>query len=354
MSAPTTPRAPKVNALGLEKTAYQGGKTTLCQGCGHNSISAKIIDACWELGLDQRYIAKLSGIGCSSKTPAYFLGMSHAFNTVHGRMPSVATGASLANRNLTIVGVSGDGDTGSIGFGQFKHMLRRNVPMVYIIENNGVYGLTKGQFSATADEDQKQKYYGVNEFPPIDLCLEAIISDCTFVARTFSGDQQQSRELLKAALNHKGTAVLDIISPCVTFNDTPESTKGYEFGRKNNHELQEIEFVPVGVVPPRTEINIPEYGAGEVVTVTMHNGSQIVLKKVDAGHNPNDKMSAIKLLSEAKDAQRFVTGLLYIAPEARPTLAELERLTSTPLAMLGEDAIRPNRDSLAKIMADLG
>lgn len=261
----------KTNAIGLEKTAYKGGESTLCNGCGHDSISAKIIDACWELGLDQRYIFKLSGIGCSSKTPAYFLGMSHAFNTVHGRMPSVMTGATLANHKMIGVGVSGDGDTGSIGLGQFKHMLRRNVPAVYIIENNGVYGLTKGQFSATADENQKQKYYGVNYFPPIDLCLEAIVADCTFVARSFSGDPHQARELIKAALSHKGMALVDIISPCVTFNDTPESTKSYAYGKANNNELHQIEHIPPGLVIQREEITIPEYPEGGTMEVTMHD-----------------------------------------------------------------------------------
>jgi 2-oxoglutarate ferredoxin oxidoreductase subunit beta len=348
-----TTRAPKVNTLGLEKTAYKGGESTLCNGCGHDSISAKIIDACWELGLDQQHIVKFSGIGCSSKTPAYFLGLSHAFNTVHGRMPSVATGATLANHHLIAIGVSGDGDTGSIGLGQFKHMLRRNVPMVYIIENNGVYGLTKGQFSATADENQHQKYYGVNPLPPIDLCLEAIAADCTFVARSFSGDQRQARELIKAALSHKGTAVVDIISPCVTFNDNPQSTKGYEHGRLRNHELQEIEYVlPPGLVPLREEITIPEYGEGETMVVTMHDGSQILLKKTDSSHDPRDKQAALRLLDEAKAEQKLITGLIYIA-DPRPTLPELERVPDTPLALLKESDLRPSRAALKRVMEGL-
>ncbi|PJF31569.1 MAG: 2-oxoglutarate ferredoxin oxidoreductase subunit beta [Candidatus Thermofonsia Clade 1 bacterium] len=347
-----TARTAKTNALGLEKTAYKGAESTLCNGCGHDSISAKIIDACWELGLDQRYIFKLSGIGCSSKTPAYFLGLSHSFNTVHGRMPSVATGATLANNSLICIGVSGDGDTGSIGLGQFKHLLRRNVPMVYIVENNGVYGLTKGQFSATADENQRQKYYGVNPFPPIDLCLEAIVADCTFVARSFSGDPQQCRELIKAALSHKGTALLDIISPCVTFNDTPESTKSYAYGKANNIELQQIEHIPPGLVIQRQEITIPEYAEGETITVTLHDGSQILLKKTDHTHDPRDKQAAIRLLEQAKAEQKFITGLIYIA-EPRPTLGELERLTDTPLATLPQERLRPSREALAKVMASL-
>jgi len=343
----------KTNALGLEKTAYKGAESTLCNGCGHDSISAKIIDAAWELGLDQRYIFKLSGIGCSSKTPAYFLGMSHSFNTVHGRMPSVATGATLANHKMLAIGVSGDGDTGSIGFGQFKHMLRRNVPAVYVIENNGVYGLTKGQFSATADENQKQKYYGVNEFPPLDLCLEAIIADCTFVARSFSGDPQQCREILKAAMSHKGLAVVDIISPCVTFNDTPESTKSYAWGRANNIELQEIEHIPPGLVPQRQEITIPEYQEGETISVSLHDGSQILLKKTDNTHDPRDKQAAIRLLQEAKAEQKFITGILYVQ-DPRPTLPEICKVVDEPLAMLPDERLRPSREALAKVMAGLG
>jgi len=354
MTAPTSPaRTPKVNAIGLDKPAYKGTESTLCNGCGHDSISAKIIDACWELGINQKQVVKFSGIGCSSKSPAYFLGLSHGFNTVHGRMPSVATGATLANHRMIAIGVSGDGDTGSIGLGQFKHTLRRNVPMVYIIENNGVYGLTKGQFSATSDENQKQKYYGVNKFPPIDLCMEAIAADCTFVARSFSGDPKQCRELLKAALSHKGTAVVDIISPCVTFNDNPGSTKGYEYGRANNHELQEIEFFAPGLVIPRSEITIPDYAEGETISVTMHDGSVILLKKTDSGHDPRDKQAAIKLLNDAKEQQKFITGLIYIA-EPRPTLPEIENIAGeTALSMLPDEKLRPGRDALAKLLSEL-
>jgi 2-oxoglutarate ferredoxin oxidoreductase subunit beta len=348
-----TTRAPKVNHLGLEKTAYKGGESTLCNGCGHDSISAKIIDAAWELGLDQRYLVKFSGIGCSSKSPAYFLGQSHGFNSIHGRMPSVATGAALANHKVTIVGVSGDGDTGSIGLGQFKHLLRRNVPMVYIVENNGVYGLTKGQFSATADENQQQKYYGVNQLPPIDLCLEALATDCTFVARSFSGDPQQCREILKAALSHKGTALVDIISPCVTFNDNPQSTKGYEHGKLNNIELQEIEYeLPPGLVPLREEITIPEYSEGETFEVTMHDGSKLHLKKAARDYDPRDRAAAFNLLNEAKEQQLFITGLIYFA-DPRPTLPEIERVPDTPLALLTEADVRPSREALATIMGRL-
>src|SRR5438876_3772128 len=224
-------RMPAVNVIGLAKNDYRGLDSTLCAGCGHDSISSQIISACYELGVRPESVIKLSGIGCSSKSPAYFMNRSHGFNTLHGRMPSIATGALIANHTLQAVGVSGDGDTGSIGMGQFKHLMRRNVRMVYIIENNGVYGLTKGQFSATADVGQQLKYAGLNEFTPIDLCIEALASDCGFVARSFAGDAKQVRELLKAAANFNGTALLDIISPCVTFNNHEESTKSYTWGK---------------------------------------------------------------------------------------------------------------------------
>jgi 2-oxoglutarate/2-oxoacid ferredoxin oxidoreductase subunit beta len=285
-SAPA--RAPKVNLIGLEKTDYRGAPSTLCKGCGHDSISSQIIDTCYELSIDPKSVIKLSGIGCSSKSPAYFLGQSHGFNTLHGRMPSVATGATIANHTLIAVGVSGDGDTGSIGLGQFKHMVRRNVPMVYVIENNGVYGLTKGQFSATADEGQKLKYAGLNDLPPLDLCMEALIADCTFVARSFSGDAKQVRSLMKAAFSHQGTALLDIISPCVTFNDNPDSTKSYAYGREHKMELNEITYVP-----KREEIQIADYAEGETIQVHMHDGSTIVLKKLGPEHDPRDTIRAI-------------------------------------------------------------
>ena len=230
---PSAAPAAKTNMLGLEKSDYRARPSTLCKGCGHNSISQRILNVAWELGLDQTQIIKLSGIGCSSKSPAYWLGRSHGFNTVHGRMPSVATGAMVANRTLTAIAVSGDGDTGSIGIGQFKHAMRRNVPMVYIVENNGVYGLTKGQFSATSDKGQSLKYAGVNQLPPLDLCFEAIAAGATFVARSFAGDARQVETLLKAAVSHHGIAMLDIISPCVTFNNQPSSSKSYDFGKNN-------------------------------------------------------------------------------------------------------------------------
>jgi 2-oxoglutarate ferredoxin oxidoreductase subunit beta len=340
---------PKTNALGLEREEYKGAKSTLCPGCGHDSISNQIISMAYDLGLNQHNLIKLSGIGCSSKTPAYFMGRAHAFNAVHGRMPSVATGATLANRGVTAIGVSGDGDTGSIGFGQFKHMVRRNVPMVYIIENNGVYGLTKGQFSATSDAGQVLKYYGKNELPAIDMALEAIIGGATFVARSFSGDAKQVQTLLKAAVSHQGTAVLDIISPCVTFNNAPESNKSYPYGKEHEIALHEIDFMPKGYVPEREEITVGDYAEGEVITVTMHDGSTIRLKKVGQDHDPRSRVSAIQTLERAQMEQLFITGLLYYE-EPRPTLAETLHIVDEPLVHLGEDKLRPSQEALNNLM----
>ncbi len=340
------PPQKKVNRIGLEHADYKGKPSTLCKGCGHDSISAQIISVCYDLGIAPTQVIKLSGIGCSSKTPAYFLNQAHGFNTIHGRMPSVATGATLANRKLIALGVSGDGDTGSIGIGQFKHMVRRNVPLVYIIENNGVYGLTKGQFSATADEGQKLRHAGLNELPPLDLCLEALIADCTFVARSFSGDPKQVQALLKAAFSHRGTAVLDIISPCVTFNNHEESTKSYDYGRAHEEILQDITYVA-----PREEITV-DYPEGTAIEVKMHDGSVIVLKKLDKDYNPTDRFAALSLLDHSNRNHEFVTGLLYI-DESRAALPELLHLSETPLAHLEQDKLRPPREALAQYMAEL-
>ncbi|MCB9454397.1 MAG: 2-oxoacid:ferredoxin oxidoreductase subunit beta [Anaerolineaceae bacterium] len=341
----------KENILGLSREDYKAGETTLCPGCGHNSISNQIISIAFDLGLKQENVIKMSGIGCSSKTPAYFLGHSHAFNSIHGRMPSVVTGATTANRSLTAIAVSGDGDSGSIGFGQFKHLIRRNVPMVYIIENNGVYGLTKGQFSATADEGQTLKYYGTNELPPIDLALEAVISGCTFVARSFSGDSKQVQALLKAALSHNGTAVLDIISPCVTFNNSPDSTKSYPYGKEHEVPLHDIEFFTPDFVAEREEITA-EYEEGEAITVEMHDGSHLRLKKVDEDYDPRSRAQAITTLERAYREQLFLTGLLYYE-EPRPTLADTVGLGQTPLTHVETSKLRPSREALAKLMQDM-
>ena len=344
-----TPRI-KTNAIGLTREDYKGGKSTLCPGCGHDSISNQITSMAFDLGLEQYKIIKMSGIGCSSKTPAYFLGRSHGFNTVHGRMPSVVTGATTANHDLVAIAVSGDGDTGSIGFGQYKHLIRRNVPMVYIVENNGVYGLTKGQFSATADQDQTLRYYGTNHLPPIDLALEAVISGCTFVARSFSGDAKQVETLLKAAVNHRGTAVIDIVSPCVTFNNEDSSTKSYSYGKEHEIPLHEIQYLAPGYVEPKEEIVIEDYPADQIIEVELHGGATVRLKKLGRDHDPRNRMQAIGALNESVRDGIFLTGLIYYE-EPRMTLPETMNITVTPLAHLPESKLRPSADALAKILA---
>jgi 2-oxoglutarate ferredoxin oxidoreductase subunit beta len=343
---PAGDRSEKLNLVGLEKSDYKGRPSTLCQGCGHDSISSQIINVAFELSLPPHKVIKMSGIGCSSKSPAYFLNRSHGFNALHGRMPSVVTGAALANRELLPIAVSGDGDTGSIGLGQFKHLLRRNVRMVYIIENNGVYGLTKGQFSATADVGQQLKYAGLNEFTPIDLCIEALASDCGFVARSFAGDAKQVRELLKAAVNYNGTAVLDIISPCVTFNNHEESTKSYTWGKAHEEKLHDITFIQA-----YDEIQV-DYEPGTVRTVQLHDGPTIQLRKLDEDYDPTDKFAAIRQMMEARDKQEFITGLIYIN-ESRKTLVEVEGLPETALARLPENKLRPPREALDRLMASM-
>ncbi len=338
-------RSAKTNRIGLAKNSYKGRPSTLCKGCGHDSISQRIVNIAWEMGLDQTQVVKLSGIGCSSKTPAYYLGWSHGFNSLHGRMPSVATGAIIANTALQVIGVSGDGDTASIGIGQFKHAVRRNLPMVYIVENNGVYGLTKGQFSATADEGQSLKYQGVNELPSLDICMEALTANATFVARSFAGDPKQVEVLLKAAVNHRGIAVLDIISPCVTFNNHDTSTKSYGFGRANEIPLHELNFVP-----EYEAIEIEDYE--DELEVNLHDGGRIILKKLDPNHDPKDRDVAYAAIRRSHTEQKLITGLLYINEE-EPTFTELLNLTDTPLAQLPDDKLRPSREALAAVMAAL-
>ncbi len=337
------------NTIGLTQADYKGQPTSLCQGCGHNSISSQIINVAFELSIQPHEIVRLSGIGCSSKSPAYFLGRSHGFNSLHGRMPSVATGTLMANHQLLAIGVSGDGDTASIGLGQFKHMMRRNVRMVYIVEDNGVYGLTKGQFSATADEGQELKYAGKNPFPPEELCIEAIASGCTFVARSFSGDPKQVRELLKAALSHRGTAMLDIISPCVTFNNRDTATKSYGWGKDHAERLLDIAYIPRDFVPRRDEIMVEEFSPGEVKLVQLHDGSFIQLRKLEEEFDPTNRLQAMTRLEQARENGEMITGLLYINPD-RPSLAEVSNLGETPLAYLPEEQIRPSRQALAQIM----
>lgn len=343
----TRARPQSINLAGLTKSDYKGQPTTLCKGCGHNSIANQIVQVAYDLNIRPHEIIKLSGIGCSSKSPAYFLGMSHGFNSLHGRMPSIGTGALMANHTLKALGVSGDGDTASIGMGQFKHLMRRNVRMVYIVENNGVYGLTKGQFSATADEGQVLKYAGRNELPPIDICMEAIMAGAGFVARSFSGDAKQVRELLKAALSHRGTAVIDIISPCVAFNDTDTSTKSYSYGRDNEAPLHDF-----GWVPPAEEISISSVEPGEVRDIDMHDGSRIRLRRLEDDYDPTDKMAALTVLHKAEENLELITGLVYFDP-TRESLAEASDLPDTPLALLPDEMLRPSPQSLADLMLDL-
>ena len=348
MSAVETPPAQprKTNRLGLEAIVYRGNKTTLCAGCGHNAISERVIDAFFEMGVDQYRVAKLSGIGCSSKAPAYFLGHSHGFNAVHGRMPSIATGTLLANRDLVAIGVSGDGDTASIGIGQFVHLMRRNLPMIYIIENNGVYGLTKGQFSATADVGSKLKTGVVNDLPPIDTCALAIELGATFVARSFSGDKRQLHALLKASIAHNGLTMLDIISPCVTFNDHVGSTKSYSYMKDHEEPIQDLAFIPYF-----EDIEV-EYEPGTTTEVRMHDGSRLTLKKLGRDYDPRNKVAALAALSEANSRGEVLTGVLYINPE-HPNFLEMLNLVDEPLYNLPLERTRPPKEVLETVMEEL-
>ena len=338
--------APKINRIGLQVIDYRGGKTTLCAGCGHNAISERIIDAMYEMGVPPERVAKFSGIGCSSKSPAYFMSRSHAFNSLHGRMPSVSTGAILANHTMTTLGVSGDGDTASIGMGQFVHLLRRNLPMIYIIEDNGVYGLTKGQFSATADIGSKLKTGVVNDLPGIDACALAIQLGATFVGRSFSGDKRQLLSMLKAAIAHKGTVMLDVISPCVTFNDHEGSTKSYKFMQENDEPINEL-----GFVASFEEIEV-DYNSGEVYDVEMHDGSNLHLRKLLEDYDPTDKANAVRTLMEAHDNDEILTGIFYINTE-KPTFIDLLNIVDEPLGTLPESLTRPPKSALDALMATL-
>jgi 2-oxoglutarate ferredoxin oxidoreductase subunit beta len=332
-------RSLKVNKIGLSRKDYHGAKTSLCQGCGHNSIASQIIAACYELDILPENIVKFSGIGCSSKSPTYFLGRSFGFNGLHGRMPSIATGAMFGDKSLIGIGVSGDGDTASIGMGQFKHTTRRNLPMVYIVENNGVYGLTKGQFSATAEEGLALKKRGQNMYMPIDIVWEAVVGNATFVARSFAGDPKQVKELLKAAISHNGIAVLDIISPCVTFNNQDDSHHSYAWGKLHETALHELSYVP-----PAEEILV-DYEEGEIVDVTMHDGSQLILRKLDIDYDPTNRSGILCMLEEANRKHELVTGLIYITTE-KPSLIDLYNLPDEPLNRLGEELLRPQRETI--------
>jgi 2-oxoglutarate/2-oxoacid ferredoxin oxidoreductase subunit beta len=346
MATATLPPAPKVNRIGLPVLEYRGGKTTLCAGCGHNAISERIIDAMYEMGVQPERLMKLSGIGCSSKSPAYFMSRSHSFNSVHGRMPSVSTGAILGNHTMKALGVSGDGDTASIGMGQFVHLLRRNLPMIYIIEDNGVYGLTKGQFSATADLGSKLKTGVINDLPPIDTCSLAIQLGATFVGRSFSGDKKQLLAMLKAAIAHKGTVMLDVISPCVTFNDHEGSTKSYKYMQEHDEPINEL-----GFVPSFEDIEV-EYDHGTTLDVRMHDGSSLRLRKIREDYDPTNKTESVKTLMEAHEKGEVLTGVFYV-DTAKPTFTDLLNLVDQPLSSLPESVIRPSREVLDRVMASL-
>ncbi|MFI4972955.1 MAG: 2-oxoacid:ferredoxin oxidoreductase subunit beta [Caulobacterales bacterium] len=330
------------NGLGFTRRDYEGKVSTLCAGCGHDSISAAVIQACFELDLPPHRLAKLSGIGCSSKTPDYFLGNSHGFNSVHGRMPSVLTGANLANRELIYLGVSGDGDSASIGLGQFAHSIRRGVNMTYIVENNGVYGLTKGQFSATSDRGSKSKRGVINHDQPIDLVGLALQLGASFVARSFSGDKAQLTPLIKAALSHQGAAFIDVISPCVQFNNHAGSTKSFDYVREHNAAVNRLD-----VIEPREEIVI-DYEPGAVEIVTQHDGSILKLRKLATDYDPTDRVQAITRLQESHGRGEIVTGLLFIDPDAEDLHGYLGTI-SKPLNQLGDAELTPGAKALAAI-----
>jgi 2-oxoglutarate ferredoxin oxidoreductase subunit beta len=330
----------------MTRRDYEGRISTLCAGCGHDSISAAIIQACWELDIEPHRVAKLSGIGCSSKTPDYFLGQSHGFNTVHGRMPSALTGANLANRELLYLGVSGDGDSASIGIGQFVHAMRRGVNMVYIVENNGVYGLTKGQFSATADQGSVSKKGVANSDSPIDMVGLALQLGATFVARSFSGDKQQLVPLIMAAMSHRGAAFLDVISPCVAFNNHPGSTKSYDYVRAHNEAVNHLD-----VIESRNEI-VVEFPEGEVAEVEQHDGTVLRLRKLHADYDPSDRIAAMNYVQAHQAKGEVVTGLLYLDPQAQDLHGHLETVAE-PLNRLASRALSPGSNVLQKINAAL-
>ena len=333
-----------INLAGLSKNDYRGAPTTLCQGCGHNSISNQIVTALYEMNIVPEDVMKFSGIGCSSKSPTYFLNRAFGFNSLHGRMPSIATGALFADARMKGIGVSGDGDSASIGMGQFKHIMRRNVNMVYIVENNGVYGLTKGQFSATAERGLQLKKQGENPYMPVDICMEALVSNATLVARSFAGNPKQVKELLKVALAHDGIAVLDIISPCVTFNNQENTFHSYAWGKDHEEPLHEISYIA-----PRSEIILErEMEEGEVREVAMHDGSTVILKNLERGYDPTNRYEALRVMEEAQRNNWLVTGLLYVNT-TKPNLTSMYNLVDTPLNRLTDVDLRPERAMIDKI-----
>jgi 2-oxoglutarate ferredoxin oxidoreductase subunit beta len=334
---------PATNKIGLEKGDYKGAPSTLCQGCGHNSILSQIIAATYEMDMLPEDIVKFSGIGCSSKAPTYMLDRSFGFNSLHGRMPAIATGALLGDRTLQGIAMSGDGDSVSIGMGQFKHVMRRNIPLVYIIANNGTYGLTKGQLSATSEVGLSLKKQGTNLLEPIDICLEAMASNATFVARSFAGDPKQVKALIQAALRHNGTAILDIISPCVTFNNADDSMHSYGWGKANETPIHDLSFIPA-----RDEITVDDFEEGTMQDVTMHDGSVIRLKKLDKDYDPTNRRAAIRMLEETTADHEMVTGLIYIDPE-RPSFYDVMGLAKAPLNRMSGRALRPGPETMQEI-----
>ena len=333
----------ELNLCGLALADYKGKPSTLCPGCGHNSISAQVQNAVWELGLPPERYIKLSGIGCSSKSPTYFLDRSFGFNGLHGRMPTLASGACFADSSIHILGFSGDGDTASIGMGHFKHVIRRNVPMTYIIENNGCYGLTKGQFSATSDLGLVLKHQGVNMLPPLDMCMEALISGATFVARAYSGDTKQLKELIKAAVSQRGIAIIDVISPCVTFNNQDDALQSYTWGRENEAPLHDFKHFNT-----REELDEEGFAPGTFREIKMQDGTYMVLRKIDKEYDPTDKNAALDLLTESYKNKYFATGLIYFS-ESAETIQELYDLPDEPLNRLGVERLRPTKAMLDEI-----
>lgn len=336
--------AQQQNKIGMTRVDYQGAPSTLCKGCGHNSIANQLITACYEMNINPNQVIKFSGIGCSSKSPTYFMRRSFGFNGLHGRMPSLALGASFADTSLQIIGISGDGDTASIGLGQFMHLVRRNIPMVYIIENNGVYGLTKGQFSATAEKGLTLKKQGVNTLQPVDICLEALSADASFVARSFAGDPRQLVTLLKAAISHHGMAVIDIISPCVTFHNKDNSHHSFTWARENKIPIQDLSYIP-----PQEEIEIDDFEEGTVRDIELFDGSILKLKKLGQDYDPTNKLNAYELLAKAGHENWLITGLIYINPK-QPTLFDMYDLPEdVALNRLTPERLRPPRESIERL-----
>lgn len=332
-----------VNKIGLGRADYKGLPSTLCAGCGHNAISNQIIGAMYELDVLPEKVMKFSGIGCSSKSPTYFLGRSFSFNGLHGRMPSLALGAIFSDTSVKAIGVSGDGDSASIGLGQFKHLIRRNLPMVYILENNGVYGLTKGQFSATAEKGLTLKREGTNLFEPVDICMEALVANATFVARSFAGDPKQVKELIKAAFSHRGIAILDIISPCVTFNNKDESFHSYAYGKEHEVRLHDLVYAPDG-----DTLTVENFEPGDVRDVALHDGSYLRLRKLGKEYDPHSRRRALDMLSEAQGSGELVTGLVYIDTEAQ-SMFDLYKLPAKPLNRATPEEIRPGPETMQMI-----